>query len=142
LRDSKHFSFGPSVLLEIPLFDQRQAAIARLEALQRQNDDELQALAIDIRADVRATHARLLTARAIVTEYGKTLVPLRENIVRFSQQQYDAMLLGVYQLLAARQAELDAYREYIESLRDYWIARSDLERVLGSRLTPSSPRAK
>lgn len=142
LRDSKHFSFGPSVLLEIPLFDQRQAAIARLEALQRQNDDELQALAIDIRADVRATHARLLAARAIVTEYGKTLVPLRENIVRFSQQQYDAMLLGVYQLLAARQAELDAYREYIESLRDYWIARSDLERVLGSRLSPASPRAK
>lgn len=134
LRDSKRFSFGPSVALEIPLFDQRQAAIARLEAIKRQTENELQALAIDIRADVRAGRARLLAARGTVEDYGRTLVPLRENIVRFSQQQYDAMLLGVYQLLQAKQAEFATYREYIEALRDYWIARSDLERIVGTRL--------
>ena len=69
----------------------------------------------------------------------KSVVPLRENVVRFSQEQYDAMLLGVYQLLQAKQAEFDAYREYIEALRDYWIARSDLERAVGAPLTPPTP---
>ena len=44
------------------------------------------------------------------------------------------MLLGVYQLIQAKQAEFDAYREYIEALRDYWIARSDLERAVGGRV--------
>lgn len=134
LRGSKRFSFGPSAQIEIPLFNQRQAAIARLEAIQRQNEDELQALAIDIRADVRANRVRVMTARSIVEDYGKTLVPLRENVVKFAQQQYDAMLLGVYQLLQVKQAEFEAYREYIEALRDYWIARSDLERTVGSRI--------
>ncbi|CAN5703878.1 TolC family protein [soil metagenome] len=135
LRNTGHVSFGPSVLVEIPLFDQRQAQIAKLEAFVRQSTDNLNALAIDARSDVRATRARLLTARSVVEEYGKVLVPRRQNIVKLSQQQYDAMLLGVYQLLVAKQSEYSTYREYIEALRDYWIARSDLERVIGTRLT-------
>lgn len=132
MRSSKHVRFGPSVALEIPLFDQRRAAIARLEAAGRQTDDRLQQLAIDVRADVRATSARVVAARAIVEDYRKTIVPLRENAVRLTQQQYDAMLVGVYQLIGSKQAEFNAYREYIEALRDYWIARSDLELTLGS----------
>ena len=138
LRDSRRISFGPSVALEIPLFDQRQAAIARLEAFKRQAENHLQALAVEARSDVRASRVRVATARSIVEEYGKGLVPLRENIVRFSQQHYDAMLLGVFQLIQAKQSEFDAYREYIESLRDYWIARSDLERAVGTRLTEAA----
>lgn len=134
LRHNGRFSFGPSVALEIPLFDQRQAQIAKLEAYKRQADSTLHALAIDVRADVRASRSRVVTARGVVEEYGKVIVPLREKVVRFSQEQYDAMLLGVYQLIQAKQSEYEAYREYIEALRDYWIARSDLERAIGARL--------
>lgn len=141
LRHNKRISFGPSVALEIPLFDQRHAQIAKLEAFKRQGENALEALATDVRAEVRSARARLLTARGVVEEYGNVIVPLRENIVRFSQEQYDAMLLGVYQLIQAKQSEFEAYREYIEALRDYWIARSDLERATGGRITenPISP---
>lgn len=134
LRHNRRFAFGPSVAIEIPLFDQRQAQIAKLEAIQRQADSELAALAIDVRADVRSTRARVVTMRGVVEQYAKTIVPLRENIVRFSQEQYDAMLLGVYQLIQAKRNEFDAYRGYIEAVRDYWIARSDLERAVGGRV--------
>jgi cobalt-zinc-cadmium efflux system outer membrane protein len=133
LRHNNRFSFGPSVALEIPLFDQRQAQIAKLEAFKRQAENELRGLSVDVRADVRSSRARVLTARGVVEHYGKVIVPLRENVVKFSQEQYDAMLLGVYQLIQARQNEFEAYREYIEALRDYWIARSDLERAIGGR---------
>lgn len=134
LRHNKRISFGPSVAIEIPLFDQRQAQIAKLEAHARQSENALHALAVDVRADVRASRARVLTARGVVEEYGKVVIPLRERIVRFSQEQYDAMLLGVVQLIQAKQSEYEAYREYIEALRDYWIARSDLERAVGARI--------
>jgi cobalt-zinc-cadmium efflux system outer membrane protein len=132
--------FGPSASIELPLFDQKQAFLARLEALKRQSEQRLRALSIDSRSEVRAARARLVTARAVVEEYGGVLVPLRENIVKYSQEQYDAMLLGVYQLLQAKQSEFATYREYIEALRDYWIARSDLERAAGSRLGPAAAR--
>lgn len=140
LRNSKNVSFGPSVSLEIPLFDQRQAQIAKLEAFVRQSEDNLHALAIDARSDVRAARARVLASRAVIEEYARVLVPLRENIVKLTQQHYDAMLLGVYQLLQAKQSELASYRELIEALRDYWIARSDLERVVGTRLAPGEAK--
>lgn len=141
LRHSGRFSFGPSVALEIPLFDQRQAQIAKLEAYERKAESELQGLAVDVRADVRASRARVGAARQIVDQYTRTIVPLREKVVRFSQERYDAMLLGVYQLIQARQSEFDAYREAIEALRDYWIARSDLERAVGGRLEKRAPSA-
>jgi len=138
LRNTNHVAFGPSVLLEIPLFDQRQAAVAKLEAFKRQSEDNLHALAVDARSDVRAARARVLSSRAVVEEYVKVLVPVRESLVKLSQQQYDAMLLGVFQLIQAKQSELAAYRELIEAVRDYWIARSDLERAVGTRLGPNS----
>jgi cobalt-zinc-cadmium efflux system outer membrane protein len=141
LRRNRRLSFGPSVALEIPLFDHRQAQIARLEAFKRQGEDELRALAIDVRADVRAAVARVRIARDVVEEYGRVIVPTRERIVRFSQQQYDAMLIGVYQLIQAKQSEFESYRAYIEALRDYWIARSDLERAIGGRLGGSAAPA-
>lgn len=140
-RGESHLSFGPRASLELPIFDQRQAAIARLEALGRISENNLQALAIEARSDVRASRSRVLTTRAMVEEYGKVLVPIRENIVKFAQQHYDAMLLGVYQLLLAKQSEFATYQEYIEAVRDYWIARSDLERAVGARPGPAARSA-
>jgi outer membrane protein TolC len=40
----------------------------------------------------------------------------------------------VYPLLAAKQAEMDAERESIEALRDYWIAHAELERATASAI--------
>ncbi|MFO0590890.1 MAG: TolC family protein [Polyangiaceae bacterium] len=132
-RGEHRISFGPSASLELPIFDQRQAAIAKLEALEHASLNRLHSISIDARSEVREARARVLTARALVEEYGSVLVPIRERLVQLSQQHYAAMLLGVYDLLLAKQSELSTYREHIEALRDYWIARSDLERALGTR---------
>lgn len=125
---------GPSVDLELPIFDQKQAEVARLRAELRAAQHRTDALALAIRSEVRQARSRLLAARMTIEYYRKNLVPLRERIVALSQEQYNAMLLGVYQLLLAKQNEINSYREYIESVRDYWIARADLERAIGTRL--------
>jgi cobalt-zinc-cadmium efflux system outer membrane protein len=44
------------------------------------------------------------------------------------------MLTGVFQLLLARQNQIDAQRQSIEALRDYWLARTALEKAVGGRL--------
>lgn len=125
---------GPTVALEIPIFDQRQAAIAKLEAELRQANDREAALAIDARSHVRERWGELAAARAIAIGQGKTLVPLREKIVRLTQEQYDAMLMGVFQLLAAKQAEILAYRDFVDALKTYWTLRAELEREVGGKL--------
>jgi cobalt-zinc-cadmium efflux system outer membrane protein len=128
-------TLGPTIDLELPIFDQKQAEVARLRAQLHAAQHRADALAVAIRSEVRQARNRLLAARMTIETYAKTMVPLRERIVALSQEQYNAMLLGVYQLLQAKQNEINSYREYIEAVRDYWIARADLERAIGTRLT-------
>jgi cobalt-zinc-cadmium efflux system outer membrane protein len=45
------------------------------------------------------------------------------------------MMAGVFQLLQSQQAEIETGRESIEALRDYWVARAELERSVGGRFT-------
>ena len=131
-----NYSFGPNVSIELPLFDQRQALIARLEALLRQSEARLEARAVDARSEVRAARDAMVAARRIAERYRTVVVPLRERIVALAQQRYDAMLMGAYELLLAKQSEISAYRDDIDAVRDYWIARSELERAVGGRLAP------
>ena len=125
---------GPNLTLELPIFDQRQASISRLEAQLRQSLQRLASLAIDIRSEVREIRERLLAARNVAKYHHDIILPLRQRIVDESQLYYNGMLIGVYELLLAKQNQVNAGREYIETLRDYWIARSDLERAVGGRL--------
>lgn len=125
---------GPHLTIELPIFDQRQAAIARLEAQLRQSQQQLSVLAIDIRSEVREIRDRLLAARNVVKYYHDVVLPLRQRIVDESQLYYNGMLIGVYELLLAKQNQINAGREYIEALRDFWIATSDLERAVGGHL--------
>ena len=134
---------GPTASIALPIFDQGRGTIARVEAQLRQVTNREQALAVSIRSEVRKGVTRVEVARTVVQSYQRTLVPLRERIVALSQQQYDAMLLGVFQLLLARQNEINTYREFIEALRDYWTARAELEWKVGGDLKPvaASPSA-
>jgi len=126
---------GPSVALELPLFDQGQARTARLAAQVRQARAREAELAVNVRAEVRALRTRLLATRGVVEHYRTVLLPLRERVVQHAQLRYNAMLLGVFQLLLARREQMDAYRDYLGSVRDYWTARADLERAAGGSLT-------
>ena len=83
----------------------------------------------------------LLAARAIVDRQMKVVVPLRDKIVELSQQNYDAMLLGIFQLLMAKQNQINAYRDLIEAARDYWVARSELDRATGGRIPAAKTAA-
>ena len=51
-----------------------------------------------------------------------------------SQLQYNAMQLGIFQLLQAKRQQINTGILYIETLRDYWLARTELEQILNGRL--------
>jgi cobalt-zinc-cadmium efflux system outer membrane protein len=128
---------GPSLAIELPIFNQRQADIARLEAQLRRSQKRLTAQAIDIRSEVRSLRNRLIMQRNVIGHYRGTVLPLREKIVNLTLKKYNYMLLGAFDLLAAKQQEFEAYQKYLEALRDYWMIRADLQRSLGGRLPGS-----
>ena len=132
---------GPSLAIELPIFNQRQADIARIEAEFRQGWKRLAAWAVDIRSEIRLLRNRLIINRNIVTHYGQVVLPLRERIVELTLKKYNYMLVGAFDLLTAKQLEYDSYQNYIEAVRDYWVVRTELQRAVGGRLTTRSSNA-
>ncbi len=125
---------GPSLAIELPIFNQRQADIARLEAQLRRSQNRLTTQAVEIRSEVRSLRSRLIMQRNIIDHYRHTVLPLREQIVDLTLKNYNFMLTGAFELLMAKQQEFEAYQKYLEAIRDYWIIRADMQRSLGGRL--------
>jgi cobalt-zinc-cadmium efflux system outer membrane protein len=63
------------------------------------------------------------------------LLPTRNEVLHESQLHYNGMVLGVFQLLMAKRDAVEAGTQYIESLRDYWIARAQLELIIAGRIS-------
>ena len=132
---------GPNLVIELPIFDQRQAVIARLEAQRLQQERRLLATSIDARSEVRLADARLRAARQIVVHNRDVLLPLRKEVAQQSLLHYNGMFISPFQLLAAKQGEVEAQRGYFEALRDYWSARAELARALGGALPAEKVKA-
>jgi len=127
---------GPTLRLELPLFNQGQARIAKGEVELRQAERRVEGLTIDIRADVRALHDKLVALRETARLYEKDLLPTRRAITDDTQLRYNGMLLGNYELFTARAEQVESENKSIEVLRDYWTTRAQLERAVGGNLRP------
>jgi len=129
---------GPSLSLQLPIFDTGKASIARLEAQHRQAQRQLEAIAINARSEVREARDLVLATRDVARYYGQVLLPQRVEILDLTLKQHNMMLKGAYDLLLAKQSEVTAERAYVEAWRDYWIARTQLELAVGGRLPAES----
>jgi cobalt-zinc-cadmium efflux system outer membrane protein len=129
---------GPTIDLALPIFNQGQGEIAKLTAQYRQAQRELEAMAVNIRSEVREARDQLIAARDLTSYIGKRLLPTQQQALNLTLQQYNFMLKGAYDLLLAKQNEVAAERSYIEAWRDYWIARAELERAVGGSLSGKS----
>ena len=127
-------SLGPALSVEVPLFDQGQTEVAEADAHLRQSEHKLTALVLQIRSEVRSAQNQMIASQQMALRYQSTIIPLQERIVTLSQQRYNYMLIGAFDLLTARQDEMKIYQDYIHAVRDFWIARSDLERAVGGNL--------
>jgi cobalt-zinc-cadmium efflux system outer membrane protein len=132
---------GPVLSVPLPLFDQGQARVGRATTELRRTQQEYYALAVRIRATARAARDRMLGARDRALYYRDILLPLQERIVNEAQLQYNAMQIGVFQLLRDRERQIETGAAYVEVLREYWLARTDLALISSGRLpTPSGFR--
>ena len=128
---------GPELALQLPIFDTGKAGVARLEAEHRRAQRQLEALAVSARSEVREARDRMLASRDLATYYRETLLPQRVRILDLTLRYYNMMFKGAFDLLLAKQDEVEAERAHLEAWRDYWIAKAELERALGGALPPA-----
>jgi len=128
---------GWEVELRVPIFDFGGARVARAEHVYQQSLNRLADTAIRARSEVRESYSAYRTTFDLARHYRDEVVPLRKRISEEMLLRYNGMLSSVFELLADARDSVGSVNAYIEALRDFWLAESELQ----AALTAGSPGA-
>ncbi len=125
---------GPGFDIQLPIFDQNQAQIARARYRIRQVRKSLQALEGRVREEVTSDLERIHLHRTRVQQFRERIIPLREKAMEFARKWVDAMQLNRLYLLEAQKGLFQSRREYLQSLMERQQALVDLELHMGGKV--------
>jgi cobalt-zinc-cadmium efflux system outer membrane protein len=131
------WGIGPTLAIALPLFDQGQARTAIAEALRRREQALQAQLDLEVRAAARAFALRCDDALARLQRIDSASVPARERLVTATLQNYNAMQIGAFDVIAAQRALDDAKRERVWVAQEVALARLDLAELLAGSLDPA-----
>ena len=121
---------GFEIAFEVPIFDWGAARVVRAESIYMQAVNQLSAAAVDAKSEVRESYFRYRSSYDIAWHYQNEIVPLSKRIMEEKQLRYNGMLVSVFDLLAKARSQVISVNSYIESLRDFWLAQSNMEMSL------------
>lgn len=135
-RDADLWELGAHLTVALPVFDRAQgrqfAARSEFDLLRARAEGR----AIEVRSVVRATLNRAESASRRARHYAQRLVPAREEALAQTVLQYNAMQLGVFEVLTAQRAVTDTALMQVDATLDAWKARASLELLMAGRSTP------
>jgi cobalt-zinc-cadmium efflux system outer membrane protein len=128
------WGFGPEVSTAIPIFDTGVARVLAANATARQRVARHDHLTVEIGAAARrlADHVTVLRAREAYLR--ETYLPLRKRLVDETMQTFNAMQIGAFDVLDAKEGETDARREHVQTRAAAWLAVLDLSELLAGSL--------
>jgi outer membrane protein TolC len=130
------FERGYIVALEIPLFDSGDARVKKAEAIYARAADRFTQAAIEARAQIRLAYADCRAAFELARQQRDEVLPLRMTLAQENLLRYNASQISIFELLSDVREQGVGTRRYIESVRDFWIAKSRLD---GALLGSSAP---
>lgn len=130
---------GWELSLELPLFDWGSARVARAEAVYMQALQQAAMVAVNARSEVREAYGHYRLAYDIARHHRDEIVPLQKRISEEQVLRYNGMFIGVFELLADARIQVASVNAYLDSLKDYWLAQTDLDMALIGKVELVSP---
>jgi outer membrane protein TolC len=124
---------GYEIELELPLFDFGSTRSARAEATYMQAVHRAAEVAVNARSEVREAYSAYRSAYDLARHYRDEVVPLRKRISEENLLRYNGMLISVFELLADAREQVAGVTGYVQALRDFWIAETNLQTALTGR---------
>jgi outer membrane protein TolC len=125
---------GPGIDIQLPIFDQNQAQIAKAQYRIRQAKKNLQALEGQVREEIASNFARIHLYETRVHSFRENIIPLREKAIEYAERWVNAMQLNRLYLLEAQKGLLQSRREYLQALMERQKALVDLELHMGGKV--------
>lgn len=128
---STDWVLGPELGVELPLFDQNQAQVAKAEYVHQQVLKVLDALERELTQEAFVAVERATTAAENARFYKEKVLPLREAGLSLAQGAYSAGRATLLSVQEAQRLLLEARAGYIDALTNHALAIVELERVAG-----------
>jgi cobalt-zinc-cadmium efflux system outer membrane protein len=128
------WGFGPEVSTAIPIFDTGFARVLAASATARQRIARHEHLTVEVGAAARRLAERMQSLRAREAYLRETYLPLRKRLVDETMQTFNAMQIGAFDVIDAKEGEADARREHAETRAAAWLAILDLSELLAGSL--------
>ncbi len=124
---------GYELELVVPLFDagelRRGAASQRALASVNQLDSTLRRAG----SHLRESYALYRNSHEVARLYLDEVIPLRKQVSEETLLRYNAMLLGVFELLADAREQRETVMQAIRAQEDFWRAEADLQAAMLGR---------
>jgi len=122
---------GPSLDLELPIFDQNQAQIAKAKFVYEQADKTLEALERSVSQEVRGAVDKLRTAWTVAQVYRDRSIPLAQSNLDLSRDAYQAGRASFLTVLEAQRVFLDSRARYVDAAQTAASSIPELEQTVG-----------
>jgi outer membrane protein TolC len=133
---SQPYERGYVVSLEIPMFDSGGPRVRRAEAIYSRAVDRFAQAAIDARSQIREAYAAYRATFDIAKQQRDEVVPARKVVAEQNLLRYNASLISVFDLLTDARGRIASVDDYIQSVRDFWMAKSELDTALLGNSSP------
>jgi outer membrane protein TolC len=124
---------GAQISVKLPLFDAGNMQRMQMNAQTLAAANRLQAAALEAASSLRETHAAYLTAYGIARQFKDELLPLRQRIADENLLRYNAMQIGVFDLLADAAEQNATVLTAIDAQQQFWLSEAALQSSLIGR---------
>ncbi|MCP3920117.1 MAG: TolC family protein [bacterium] len=126
------WSLGPGASLELPLFDQNQAQIAKAREDARLCEKILAATTLAAVQEVRSADARVRAAVDTLSIYKNEILARAEETLEQARSSYQLGKTTILPVIEAQRQVLDARQNHVRRLGQAAAALSDVERATGT----------
>lgn len=130
---------GPGLSLTLPIFDQNQAQVARAGFQLEQMIKLHESAQVAVAQNVRASADRVSASSRNLAFYSEELLPQAERSLALARESYAAGRTTLLALVEVQRQFLDARQGHVTLRLEAAASFSDLERVVGARLTELRP---
>lgn len=124
---------GGEIELRLPLFDAGELKRGKQGAREQAAAAALEASLREASSSLREQHAAYRAAYERARQHREQLIPLRAAISDETLLRYNAMIIGVFELLADAREQITSVRAAIEAEREFWQAEAALQAALVGR---------
>jgi outer membrane protein, heavy metal efflux system len=125
---------GPGATVQLPLLNTGAGQVARASARLAMREAELAARQLEVRNRVARDSALLTVARRSFDVHARRLLQLSQRILELRGAEHNYMLIGSFELLAARRRQIEGHDLWIDAIESWWRSFNDLAYESGTAL--------